>query len=186
MPSDQDPNLRIPSLSKASIAAATPIKQVFTPGFHGYAQSGNHLSDKYAGMANQYSSDSKGGTFFARSTRTGAESASPFSTNFKQLNRMSSGHLESSKSQSFDLQAPCGSVRPFAAIYSQIMPRSTDEIQNSLQMLAKNVRLNLECSKITDTLINPKLAISNSLPTHKGPNHFSLLGKRTAPVSPYH
>ena len=50
MPSDQDPNLRIPSLSKASIAAATPIKQVFTPGFHGYAQSGNHLSDKYAGM----------------------------------------------------------------------------------------------------------------------------------------
>jgi hypothetical protein len=51
MPSDQDQNLRFASLSKASIAAATPIKQAFIPGFHGYTQSGNHLSDKYAGMA---------------------------------------------------------------------------------------------------------------------------------------
>ena len=51
MPSDQDPNLRFASLGKASIAAATPIKQAFIPGFHGYTQYGNHLSDKYAGMA---------------------------------------------------------------------------------------------------------------------------------------
>jgi hypothetical protein len=155
------------------------------PGFHGYTHSGNHLQDKYAVMAGQYSSDSKGGTYFARSTRTGVESASPFSTNYKQLNRMSSANYESSKSQSFDIQAPCGSVRPFATVHKPIMPRSADEIQNSLQMLAKNVRLNLESSKFPDTLCDPNLAVSNSFLAHKSPIHLSLLGKRIAPVSAY-
>lgn len=131
----------------------------------------------------QYSTDSKGGTHIATSTCAGFSSASPFLQHFESQARL--GHesvfVEPLRGISTDSYAPGMSVRPFGFSTQPTMPRSAVEVQNSLQVLAKNVRLSsLESTKPAIANQTQHLSKAKSFPNDLAPTHLSLLGKRAA------
>ena len=62
------------------------------------------------------------------------------------------------------------------------MPRSADEVQNSLQNLAKNVRLTLESTKPSTSSLAQRLVAAKHFSNELAPTNLSLLGKRAAAV----
>lgn len=159
----------------------TPSKPNQLP-LTGYTRSAAARSDKYADLAMQYSTDSKGGTHFATSTCAGFSSASPFSQHFESQARL--GHdsvlVEPLRGITTDSYAPGVSVRPFGFSTQPTLPRSAFEVQNSLQVLAKNVRLSLESTKPAIANQVHHLSKAKSFPSDLAPTHLSLLGKRSA------